>query len=159
MPDMLVNLLKLPEADNLCELLEKQGISIFRPIAPDKRLVVDWVNMYSTAAAASECEVCFAHTPISCFIAAKGNTILGYACYDTTAPNFFGPTRVHEDARGLGLGKALLLRCLWAQREAGYVYGIIGGVGPAEFYKKAVGAVLIEDSTPGIYKNFLSSSG
>ena len=37
----------------------------------------------------------------------------------------------------------------------GYVYGIIGGVGPAEFYAKAVGATLIADSSPGIYADGL----
>jgi hypothetical protein len=35
------------------------------------------------------------------------------------------------------------------------VYGIIGGVGPVEFYRKTVGAVKIEGSTPGIYRNIL----
>ena len=38
----------------------------------------------------------------------------------------------------------------------GYAYGIIGGVGPAEFYAKTVGATLIPDSTPGIYTDMLS---
>jgi len=37
------------------------------------------------------------------------------------------------------------------------VYAIIGGIGPAAFYEKTVGAVLIENSTSGIYKDFLSS--
>lgn len=33
---------------------------------------------------------------------------------------------------------------------------IIGGVGPAEFYAKAVNAALIPDSTPGIYRGLLN---
>ena len=53
--------------------------------------------------------------------------------------------------RGRGIGKALLLTALEGLREIGYAYGIIGGVGPAEFYAKACGAVMIEGSTPGIY--------
>lgn len=40
--------------------------------------------------------------------------------------------------------------------EQGYAYAIIGGVGPAEFYAKAVGAVLIEGSSPGIYQGIMS---
>ncbi len=56
-----------------------------------------------------------------------------------------------EEERGRGVGRALLLACLWGLREMGYVYGIIGGVGPAEFYERAVGATLIPDSTPGVY--------
>ena len=49
----------------------------------------------------------------------------------------------------------LLLSALHAQRAQGYAYSIIGGVGPAEFYGKAVGAVVIADSTPGIYDGML----
>ena len=30
--------------------------------------------------------------------------------------------------------------------DLGYAYAIIGGVGPAEFYARAVGAVMIADS-------------
>ncbi len=158
MPDMLVNLLKLPKGDALYDKLAQEGIDLFRPIGPDKQKVVKWVQTHSSPAAASECDVCFAHTPVSAFVAAREKEILGYACYDATAPNFFGPTRVLDSEQGKGIGKALLLKSLWAMREAGYVYAIIGGVGPADFYVKTVGATLIPDSTPGIYKHFLTKA-
>jgi hypothetical protein len=58
--------------------------------------------------------------------------------------------------RGRGIGKALLFASLWGLRELGYVYGIIGGAGPVEFYEKAVGAIVIPDSEPGIYANPLN---
>ena len=48
-----------------------------------------------------------------------------------------------------------LLRSLAAMRAEGYAYAVIGGVGPQEFYKKCVGAMLIPDSVPGIYRDFL----
>jgi predicted N-acetyltransferase YhbS len=56
-----------------------------------------------------------------------------------------------EAYRGQGLGTVLLLECLRSMKELGYAYAIIGGVGPNEFYAKAVGAIEIPDSTPGIY--------
>lgn len=156
MADMLVSLRDLPSYEGLLQRLEKEeGVEIFRPLAPDMRQVVQWVRDHSSENGASECEVCFARVPVSCFVAARGKEILGYACYDAIAPNFFGPTRVSDREQGKGIGKALLLRTLWAQREAGYVYAIIGGVGPVEFYEKAVGAVRIEGSTPGIYRDFI----
>jgi hypothetical protein len=37
----------------------------------------------------------------------------------------------------------------------GYVYGVIGGVGPIEFYQDAVGATVIPESEPGIYTDIL----
>ena len=124
-------------------------------MAPDKFRIIPWVREHSSLSASGECDVCFSHTPISCFIATRGAEILGYACYNATAPDFFGPTRVLDAEQGKGVGKALLLRCLRAMREEGYVYAIIGGVGPQAFYQKTVGAELIPDSTPGIYRDFL----
>lgn len=44
---------------------------------------------------------------------------------------------------------------LTAMRDAGYGYAIIGGVGPAEFYRRTVGAIEIPDSNPGIYAEML----
>lgn len=49
----------------------------------------------------------------------------------------------------------LLLKSLGALKEQGYAYGIIGGVGPVEYYQKCVGAIVIPDSTPGIYRYFI----
>lgn len=155
MPDMLVHLLKLPTFDELEQRLKSEGISVFRALTPDKIRIIDWVKTHSSSNAAGECDACFARVPVSCYLAARGKDIIGYACYDATAPNFFGPTRVLDSEQGKGVGKLLLLKCLWAMRESGYVYAIIGGVGPVPFYEKAVGARLIPDSTPGIYEHFL----
>ena len=158
MPDMLVNLMKVRPAAHTVKALEREhGVRVFRAIAPDKFRVVEWVKEHSGISAAGECDVCFAHTPVSCFIAVKQGQIVGYACYDATAPDFFGPTRVSEECRGLGVGKALLLCCLNAMKEEGYVYAIIGGVGPVRFYETCVDAFVIPDSDPGIYGSFLPS--
>ena len=69
MADMLVNLMKLPEKDALIAGLKKQGIQIRRPLPPDKIRIVNWVLENRSMNAASECDVCFAHTPVSCYIA------------------------------------------------------------------------------------------
>ena len=82
--------------------------------------------------------------------------LIGFAVYDSTYRNFFGPTGVTKAARGLGTGKALLFVCLYAMKALGYGYAIIGGVGPAEFYEKAVGAKMIEGSEPGVYRGVLT---
>jgi len=156
MADMLVNLLRLPPAEELyAELQRKYDVHIRRAMTPDKFRIVEWVKEHSTLSAAGECDTCFSRIPVSCFIATRGQNILGYACYNATAPDFFGPTKVLEDEQGKGIGKALLLASLHALRNEGYAYAIIGGVGPEAFYQKTVGAVLIGGSTPGIYKDFL----
>lgn len=81
--------------------------------------------------------------------------MIGFACYEATCRNFFGPTGVGQEARGKGVGTALLLACMHAMKADGYAYAIIGSAGPVDFYAQTLGAVKIENSTPGIYKGML----
>jgi predicted N-acetyltransferase YhbS len=101
----------------------------------------------------------FARQPLTVFVALREGRLAGFAAYECTRRNFFGPTGVVEGERGRGIGRALLVACLWAMREMGYAYAIIGGVGPAEFYARAVGAMPIDGSSPGIYADPLLREG
>ena len=156
MQDMLVRLYDLKDHGPLMRKLESEGVDIRRPLAAEKSIVIDWVTRHFGSGWASEADVSFSYQPITCFIAIEKGKIVGFACYDSCYRNFFGPTGVEEIQRGRGLGKALLMECLFAMKAQGYAYAIIGGVGPAEFYAKAVGAVLIDGSDPGIYKGIMS---
>ena len=98
----------------------------------------------------------FSRLPIACFLAVDSGTLLGFACYDATCKNFFGPTAVDSAYRGTGVGTALLLATLSAMAADGYAYAIIGGVGPVAYYKKAVNALEIAKSTPGVYRGMLT---
>jgi GNAT superfamily N-acetyltransferase len=156
MQDMLVKLYSLPDYSSLKEKLEQSGIRCRRPLSAEKSIVFQWVQNKFGTGWASEVDVSFSYQPNSCFIAVKENQIIGFACYDAAYRNFFGPTGVDESFRGLGVGKILLMDCLEAMRAQGFAYAIIGGVGPAEFYTKTVGAALIPESDPGVYKGILS---
>ena len=155
MPDLLVKLYTLPDAGETLEKLSRKGIEIKRAIAPEKHHVLNWVGEKFSKGWASECDAAFSNIPCSCFVAVKDSRIAGFACYDATARGFFGPIGVEETLRGTGLGKGLLTRTLEAMREAGYGYAIVGWAGPADFFKKTVGATVIEGSDPGVYKNML----
>jgi GNAT superfamily N-acetyltransferase len=155
MPDMLVKLYELPPLTPVIEAQREAGIDIRRAIAPEKHIVVNWVRKVFWELWASETDVAFSNHPVSCFIAVENEKIIGFACYDSTCKNFFGPTGVDETLRKRGTGKALLLACMHAMREQGYGYAIIGGAGPTDFYTKAVGATIIENSWPGIYRGLL----
>lgn len=108
MPDMLVKLYDLPDEAPALARSHAFGVEIRRAMAPDRQRVLDWVRTHSGDCAAGECAVSFAHTPIGCWIATRGSEIVGYACYDATAPDFFGPTRVLDSEQGHGVGTALL---------------------------------------------------
>lgn len=151
MADMLVRLYSLQSIDP--GSMKKIGITIRRPLSSEKSRVVDWVQNHFSQGWADECEVTFSNMPVSTYIAVAEGEIAGFASYDAVCRNFFGPTGVHKGFQGKGIGEALLLQALSAMKEQGYAYGIIGGVGPADFYTKAVGAVLIDGSEPGIYSN------
>jgi GNAT superfamily N-acetyltransferase len=153
--DMLVKLYELPDSRDAMSRLAADGVSVRRALAPEKHKVLDWVRGNFSEAWASEADVAFARQPVSCFIAIKDKRLLGFACHDATCLNFFGPTGVDPSARNKGIGAALLLACLEAMRQQGFGYAIIGGVGPADFYTKIVGAIPIAGSQPGIYRGLL----
>ena len=81
MPDMLVSLLHLPQAQDLYDSLEQKGIRIQRAMTPDKLYVVKWVKDHFGAGFAGECDASFSHHPVSCFLAVQDRRILGFACY------------------------------------------------------------------------------
>jgi GNAT superfamily N-acetyltransferase len=155
MNDLLVKLYALPDLAPEIAALQAQGIDIRRTIAPEKHIVVNWVRKQFSDHWASETDVAYSNHPVSCIIATDADKLVGFACYDSTAKDFFGPTGVDETYRGRGIGKALLLTCLHDMRAQGYGYAIIGDPGPVEFYVRAVGAIVIPESYPGIYRGML----
>ncbi len=163
MADLLVKLYNLPPMDGILTELKKKNIVIRRPIGPENYAVIGWIKDHFSAGWASEAENAFFRSPKSIFIAVreteteKGITseMLGFGCYDATVKGFFGPTGVSEDERHQGIGGALLLACLHAMWDEGYGYGVIGSAGPVDFYKKMCGAIVIEDSAPGVYRGYL----
>ena len=152
---MLVNLLKLPPLEPLIANLSEQGVNIRRAQPFEITPVRDFIETNFSGIWADEISVGFAGKPVTVYIATRAGRVIGFAGYECTRKAFFGPTGVVESERGRGIGKALLVASLWGLRELGYVYGIIGGVGPMEFYREAVGAFVIPDSEPGIYMDLL----
>ncbi|GGD99326.1 N-acetyltransferase [Aureimonas endophytica] len=153
--DMLVKLYDLAPDPALDRRLAEGGIEIRRALPPELVLINRWIEPRFGAGWVSETTVAMARQPPACFLAVKGGELIGFACYDATARGFFGPTGVDETARGLGAGQGLLLACLTDMRNQGYGYGVIGAAGPQDFYRRCVGAIGIEGSSPGIYRGML----
>ncbi|MBI1179387.1 MAG: GNAT family N-acetyltransferase [Alphaproteobacteria bacterium] len=150
MPDMIAPLYALPDLRDALASPGVAGVEVRPALVLEREAVAGWVrNRF--AAWTAEVDVCFSRLPPSCHIAVKSGEILGFACYDGICRNFFGPMGVDERARSQGVGRALLLSVLHAQRAQGYAYAVIGGVGPADFYARAVGATVIPGSDRGIY--------
>ena len=154
MPDLLVRLYDLPVLASEARVREA-GIVIRRPIGPERQVLINWIGERFSDYWISEASVAMSQQPATVYIAVRNAELLGFACYDTTAKGFFGPTGVDEAARGQGIGEALLIATLRGMREAGYGYGIIGDPGPVDFYKRHIDMTEIPKSTPGVYAGML----
>lgn len=154
--DLLVKLYEVEPDHDLDSRLKESGVVIRRALAPEFETVRNWIAKRFSAGWVSEAQVAFLRDPNACLIAVKEGKLLGFACYDAVALGFFGPTGVDEAARGLGIGKALLLRTLLAMRDRGYGYAAIGWAGPVDFYARAVGAVPIPGSEGSVYTGLLA---
>lgn len=155
MQDMFVRLFDLPDGAPLRASLAEKGIRIRRCNPFEAHILEDWIGTHFSPRWVCESRVAMAHQPSGCFIATKDSTILGFVCIDATARGFIGPMGVSEAARGLGIGKALMITGLEQMYHLGYAYAIIGGAGPVDLYKRWVNATPIENTSMGIYEDIL----
>src|SRR6266550_968450 len=113
MPDLLVNLLSLPDLEPFVAGLNHVGVRIRRAQPFEITLVREFIKNNFSIAWADEVSVGFANKPITLFIATRDNRVIGFAGYECTRKAFFGPTGVTQSERGRGVGKALLIAALW----------------------------------------------
>src|SRR5437899_427625 len=117
MPDLLVNLLKLPPLQPLLGHLKEKGINIRRAQPFEITPVREFIEQNFSGAWADEISVGLANKPVSVYIATREGRVIGFAGYQCTRKAFFGPTGVAKEERNRGLGKALLIASLWGLRE------------------------------------------
>lgn len=157
MADMLVKLYNIPNSYAIEEKLSEEGIKIKKALAPDRSRIINFSRICAKEDYSDEVNAAFSNNPVTCYIATKEKKIIGFACYEATAKDFFGPMAVLENERKKGIGKALLLRSLASMQELGYAYAIIGwpARSAVDFYKKCAGAIMIDEKSSGIYKRMI----
>src|SRR5260370_14096145 len=132
MPDMLVDLLKLPPLD--FKKRERAGVNIRRAQPFEITPVRDFIETNFSVTWADEISIGFANKPVTVYIATRARRVIGFAGYDCTRRAFFGPTAVVVSERGRGIRMPLLVASLWGLLQLGYVYRIICGLGPLDYY-------------------------
>ena len=156
--DMLVKLYDLKEEPGLSQRMKEEGVRVKRAMAFDRNRVLQFVAEQFGEGWACECANALAENPTNCFIAIKDKQVVGFACFDCTSKNFFGPMGVLPSMRAKRVGEALLKKCLWAMEAQGYGYAVIGGVSSARgFYEKTVGAAVIPGSETGVYHRLIDA--
>lgn len=154
MTDLLVSLYNL--TDRQLDLgADNSDYVVRRALAPEHHIITGWVKQNFSEGWASEASVAMNGQPVRLWLAVRQQEILGFACYDATAKGFFGPTGVLKKEQGNGVGGRLLMATLSAMKEAGYGYGVIGGVADRSFYNKYLDVLEIPGSAPGIYQGML----
>lgn len=153
MSDMLVDLYSICNSNEIEKELQKEGIRIKKALAPDRTKIVAFAKNCTDEDYSDEVIAAFANNPITCYIATRDKKLIGFACFEATAKNFFGPTAVLAEERKKGIGKALLIKSLESMRDMGYAYAIIGWPTKSAipFYEKSVDAKMLEDKTLGVY--------
>ena len=101
MPDMLVKLYKVKEDPALEARLAANGIQLKRALAPDIQRITGFVRENFGDGWANECLAGILRD--GCWIAVKDKKVVGFACFEATRPNYFGPTGVLESMRAVGL--------------------------------------------------------
>src|ERR1044072_6757396 len=102
MPDLLVNLLKLPTSENA-----SQEFVVRRAQPFEISVVRRFVGENFSANWADEILVGFARQPVSVFVATKERQLIGFAAYECTRRGLFGPMGVVDEGRNNGGGKTL----------------------------------------------------
>ena len=135
----------------------QNGIRIKKALAPDRSKIIAFSRICAKDDSSDEVRAAFSNNPVTCYIATREKELIGFACYEATARNFFGPMAVLESERKKGVGKALLLKALESMRELGYAYAIIGwpANSAVSFYKKCAGAIMIDEKSSGVYKRMI----
>lgn len=154
--DMIVNLYRIPTLED-----RKDTIQIKRAFVGDKEAILTFIKENFSNSWVYEAEHALLQEVPKCFIAVENKKVIGFACFDSSAKGFFGPIGVLSEYRGKKVGQALLLKILYAMKEYGYGYAIIGWVSDAElFYRKTVGAEFIKGGNPenSVYSNMISIS-
>ncbi|MBN1477461.1 GNAT family N-acetyltransferase [Candidatus Sumerlaeota bacterium] len=119
----------------------QRGITVRRAEEGDREAIAAWARR-EFAGWEEEILACYEQSPISLWIALRGEEMLGFGAYDSNNVNtgHFGPTGLSEASRGLGLGRVLTRAALRDQRRQGHRRAVIPWVGPIRFYSKCCGA-------------------
>ena len=132
--NMTVDLSTDLSTDADIDRLARAGVEVRTAPVGGRAAVVEFARMYWHDGWAWEVE----HAS-GCHYAIRSGEVLGFAAWGAR-PTWFGPMGSAPAARGLGIGRVLLRRCLAEQRDAGMTHAEIGWVGPLRFYSRAVGA-------------------
>lgn len=124
------------------ERLSAEGVVIRRAAATDRPLLDAFFAADFGPDWRYEAGLALAVDPPALHLALRDNRLIAFAAHSTQNREwgFFGPMGTTPAARGCGIGRVLLLRCLNDLLAAGHRSAVIPWVGPISFYQEHCGA-------------------
>lgn len=121
--------------------LAGKGIEIRRASAADRENIMQFLRDHWPSWQA-EVDLSMESPGPALHLAFRGNELLGFAAFDgnNVGTGWFGPMGTLEAARGMGIGRVLLRRCLSDLKAQGQTVATIPWVGPVGFYEQHAGA-------------------
>src|SRR5437870_8313485 len=98
MPDMLVQLLKLPPAQPIIDELRAENIIVRRANPFEMSRVREFAQQWAITWA-DEVTIGFTRQPVSVFIAIHEGEVIGFCAYECTRRNYLGPMGVGQSFR------------------------------------------------------------
>ena len=126
------------------ERLAAAGIEIRRARMDDDTLLDAFFEEHFGADWRFEAALALANEPPALHLALRDGRIIAFSAHSgqNREWGFFGPMGTSPAARGHGLGRVLLWRCLNDLRAAGHRSAVIPWVGPIAFYHQWAGCVV-----------------
>lgn len=120
--------------------LERQGFTVRRVTFDDGPLLENFFAKDFGEPWLLESRLALNNDPPAIHLALKDGELIAFSAHSTQNREwgFFGPMGTTPAARGTGLGRVLLLRCLEDLRNAGRQTAVIPWVGPIGFYARNV---------------------
>ncbi|HTT91014.1 MAG TPA: GNAT family N-acetyltransferase [Acidimicrobiales bacterium] len=124
------------------ERLREAGISVRALQLSDQPSFSSWVAEHWNRDWAWEASRALRINGAACYVATREAGFVGFAAGGCARPGWFGPMGTVPAEQKRGIGSVLLRRCLTDDLSAGRTSSTIAWVGPADFYKRTVGATV-----------------
>jgi mycothiol synthase len=118
--------------------LARKGVEVRRACENDAPRVRAFFDAQFGEGWLRESELAMGRTPPGLHLALKEQEIIAFAAHSSmnVAWGNFGPMGTTEAARGQGIGRVLLYRCMADLKAAGHETALIPWVGPYQFYSR-----------------------
>lgn len=122
--------------------LSPMGIAVRRAGPEDESLLDAFFARHFGADWLMETSLAMNNDPPGLHLALAENRVIAFSGHSSQNREFgfFGPMGTAPEARGKGIGRVLLRRCLNDLRDAGHKTSVIPWVGPISFYARHCGA-------------------